>query len=168
MVAQSIKYRRGLTRFSVTALLLAGLLFSPISTFATMTLGMGLGAPASFAIPALIAEVASLAGISLSPQEMLVIYYGSGIGGAVAVGTIFSLPIFVSYFSHSPFEKGALIDSKRIVYYTPSWLYPCISPRAAELRQLLCPELSTTLVLLLLTYLLGLALGASLLSLIHI
>ncbi len=163
---QGVEYKRGLTRFSVTALLLAGLLFSPISTFATMTLGMGLGAPASFAIPALIAEVASLAGVSLSPQEMLVIYYGSGVGGAVAVETIFSLPIFVSYFSHSPFAAGAIIDGRNILEYTPHWLYPCTLSRVVELRKLLSPELAGTVLLLLLTYLLSLALGVSLSTMI--
>lgn len=139
------EYRAGLTTVSAVAMVLAGALFIPVTTYATFTLGVGLGAPAVFSVTLLISELASLSRYKLSKQEMLIVYYGTGVGGTSASSILAFNILQNSYFVRSPFSWSANIGGKPLALLVPNWIAPPYGSPAYALRNLFQPAFAEAL-----------------------
>jgi len=141
------KYQPGLTIVSAIAMIVAGALFIPVSTYATFSLGVGLGAPAIFSVTLLIGELASLSRYKLTKQEMLIVYYGTGVGGTSASAILAFNILFNSYFVRSPFAWSATINGKPLALLVPGWIAPPYGSPAYALRNLFQPAFAEPLLI---------------------
>jgi hypothetical protein len=144
-VNSKVDYKPGLTIVSAFAMIIAAVLFIPVTTYATFTLGIGLGAPAVFSVTLLISELASLSRYKLSRQEMLIVYYGTGVGGTSASAILAFNILFNSYFIKSPFAWGAMIDGKPLALLVPGWIAPPFGSAAYAFRSLFQPAFAEAL-----------------------
>lgn len=146
---------------SLLALILAAVVFIPVSTYTYLLMGTALGMVSIFFVTLLFTEIARLTYAELTKQETLIVYYGSAIGGAVS--TVYFLVVYRSYFVHSPFAWSASIGGKPLALLVPSWLTPPLDSPAHHLRNLFHPDflpvvsLYTTMLALTLIADLGLA-----------
>ncbi|MCD6509382.1 MAG: hypothetical protein J7L11_03205 [Thermoprotei archaeon] len=131
------EFRTGITWRSILALVLAGIIFIPISNYLYLVLGSGMGGTSTFFITMLFVELTSLSYAPLTPQETLMVYYGTGIGGYTSP---YYLVVYRSYFVRSPFAWSAHIEGKPLAMWVPSWLTPPYYSKAHALRTLFTPE----------------------------
>jgi len=138
--AKSEELKSGLTWRSLLAVITSALIFIPISTYASLVLGSGMGAVAVYFITLLVSQLALLSGRPLSPNELLMVYYGAGVGGASGLASAYGLIIYRVYFVQSPFAWSYTIDGIPLAKLVPSWLAPPLTSETYELRTLFHPD----------------------------
>ncbi|MGC8601826.1 MAG: hypothetical protein ACP5LS_05350 [Thermoprotei archaeon] len=85
---QKPQFKPGFTWRSALGIIGSAVIFIPVSMYASLMLGSGLGGPAVFATTILMVELSKLFRQPLTKQETLILYYGAGVGGVSYGGTI--------------------------------------------------------------------------------
>lgn len=112
----------GLTWRSILTTVLAILAFIPVSTYMYLVVGTALGNVSILFITLLFAELSRLSYARLRSQEVFMVYFGAGWGGASIL--IYYTLVFRHYFIHSPFAWSVNIDGKPLPYMVPDWMVP--------------------------------------------
>jgi len=138
--ANSEEFISGFTWRSMLAVVGAALIFIPASTYTSLVLGGTLGGMAVFFVALLVAEISRLLNVKLSKQEMLIIYYGAGLGGVTGLGTFFGNLVYRAYFVQSPIAWSFKINGKPLPLLVPNWLAPPLGSNAYIYRTLFYPD----------------------------
>jgi len=132
---QPAELSSGFTWRVVFVIFLTAMVFIPVSTYASLVLGSTvIGGVASLFMTLLIFKLAQLFGQRLSPQETLLLYYGTGVGGAAF--SFMGLIIYRVYYIHSPFAWSATIDGTPIALLVPEWMAPRYGSPAYAVRSI--------------------------------
>ena len=129
----------GLTWRSFLAIILTAVMFIPVSIFTALTFGGSvIGSVAVAAVTLIFTELMKYSFNPLTKQEVLMVYYGAGIGGVS--GVIYQLLIYRSYFVNSPFSHSAKVGDVPLALLVPEWLAPKYGSPAYQIRSLFQPE----------------------------
>jgi len=147
-MAQEIRkpeFRPGFTWRSALGVTGSALIFIPVSMYASLLIGSGLGGPAVFATTVLMVELAKMFRQPLTKQETLIIYYGAGVGGVTWGGTLVSLILYRTYFIHSPFAFAYKINGVPLAKLVPTWMAPPYNSPAYNVRTFFQPAFAPAL-----------------------
>jgi len=131
---KKIEFKPGFTWRSALGIIGSAVIFIPVSMYASLMLGSGLGGPAVFATTILMVELSKLFRQPLTKQETLILYYGAGVGGVSYGGTIMSGILYRTYFLHSPFAFSYKIQGIPIAKWVPVWMAPPYNSPAYNVR----------------------------------
>ncbi|MEM2299068.1 MAG: hypothetical protein QXW23_06065, partial [Thermofilaceae archaeon] len=131
-------FSAGLTWRSLLAMILAGLIFLPASTYLWLAVGAGASVAATYITVILFSALARLYGASLSRQELFIIYsVVGGIGGAMP---LFYWLVFRSYFVNNPLSLEFKLNGLPVRDLVPYWMSPPVNSPAHALRTLFYPD----------------------------
>ncbi|MEM1853502.1 MAG: hypothetical protein QXR56_07405 [Thermofilaceae archaeon] len=131
-------FSAGLTWRSLLAMILAGLIFLPASTYLWLAVGAGASVAATYITVILFSALARLYGASLTRQELFIIYsVVGGIGGAMP---LFYWLVFRSYFVNNPLSLEFKLNGLPVRDLVPYWMSPPVNSPAHALRTLFHPD----------------------------
>ncbi|MGC8632657.1 MAG: hypothetical protein ACP5UI_02730 [Thermoprotei archaeon] len=133
------QFKPGFTWRSALGIIGSALIFIPVSMYASLLLGAGLGGPAVFATTVLMVELSKLFRQPLTRQETLILYYGAGVGGVTWGTTFVSLILYRTYFIHSPFAFAYKINGVPLAKLVPVWMAPPYNSPAYNVRSFFQP-----------------------------
>jgi len=132
------EFKRGLTWRVMLALILAALVFMPASIYLNLVAGTTVASAAIYVIVLIFNEFARRAGVSLTPQELFLIF--AVVGGLAATIPPYYWWIYRAFFTTSPFTSSILVNGVPLNKIVPSWLSPPQSSPIHELRTLFHPD----------------------------
>lgn len=133
-----LAFQPGLTWRSILAMLMAALIFLPVSIYLWFAVGSSVSVAATYVTVILFSAMARIYGSKLSKQELFIIYSTvGGIGGAMP---LYYWLIFRSYFVNNPLSLEFRLAGIPVRNYVPVWLSPPASSVAHQLRTLLHPD----------------------------
>ncbi|WP_449462636.1 hypothetical protein PQ610_00765 [Tardisphaera miroshnichenkoae] len=138
-------FKSGLTWRSSLGIIASAVIFIPVSIYASLLIGSGIGGSAVFATTLLVVELARMFRQPLTKQETLVLYYGAGVGGTTWGGTLVSAILYRTYLIHSPFATAYKIDGIPLEKYIPSWMAPPLGSPAYLIRSFLQPAFAPSI-----------------------
>jgi len=139
------EFKPGLTWRSALGVIGSAVIFIPVSMYASLLIGSGLGGPAVFATTVLMVELARMFRQPLTKQETLILYYGAGVGGATWGSTLVSLILYRTYFIHSPFAFVYKINGVPLAKLVPDWMAPPYNSPAYNVRTFFQPAFAPAL-----------------------
>jgi len=143
--AEKPEFKPGLTWRSALGVIGSAVIFIPVSMYASLLIGSGLGGPAVFATTVLMVELARMFRQPLTKQETLILYYGAGVGGATWGGTLVSLILYRIYFIHSPFAFVYKVNGVPLAKLVPVWMAPPYNSPAYNVRTFFQPAFAPAL-----------------------
>ena len=136
--SSSQSFQPGLTWRSLLAMVLAGLIFLPASTYLWLAVGSGASVAATYVTVILFSALARIYGTSLTRQELFIIYsIVGGIGGAMP---LFYWLVFRSYFVNNPLSLEFTLKGIPVRDLVPNWMSPPPSSPVHSLRTLFHPD----------------------------
>lgn len=134
-----IRFKSGLTWRVIFAMILAALIFLPVSNFLYLSALVVLGAPAAYIIVILFSEILRMQGEHLSKQELFIMYSVLG-GVAGAMPSMYYWLVFRGYFVNSGIASAFSIGGTPIRDLVPSWMAPPQGSDVYEFRTLMHPD----------------------------
>jgi hypothetical protein len=135
---QRLEFQPGLTWRSLLAMVLAGLIFLPASTYLWLAVGAGASTAATYVTVILFSALARIYGTRLSRQELFIIYsIVGGIGGAMP---LFYWQVFRSYFVNNPLSLEFKVGGVAVRDLVPVWMSPPPTSPVHSLRTLFHPD----------------------------
>jgi len=131
-----VEFKSGLTWRVIFAMMVAALIFVPVSVFLYLSVLATIGAGAVYVIVILFNEILRMQGQRLSKQELFTMYT---VLGAVASGgwfTIFYWLVFRGYFVNSEIALAFKIGNTPIRNLVPQWMAPPPDSEVYHLRTL--------------------------------
>lgn len=128
----------GLTWRVVLAILLAGLLFLPVSIYMNLVAGAVVGTAAIYVIAIIFSEFSRMFGSRLTRQELFLIY--ATVGGVASTIPVYYWLVYRSFFVTSPFIREFRIEGVDLIKLVPSWLAPPPPSPVHHIRTLMHPD----------------------------
>jgi len=124
----------GFTFRVMMIIILAAVVYVPVSTYTSLLLGAGFGGQ-QFFMTLLFVNLLWMLGQKLTKQESLMVYYA--MAAVTGVGFSFvNLIIYRVYFIHSPFAWANKIGDSPLALLVPEWMAPPYGSSAYKTRNL--------------------------------
>ncbi|MEM1909351.1 MAG: OPT/YSL family transporter [Sulfolobales archaeon] len=130
-------FKPGLTWRVIFALLIAALFFVPINIYLNLVTGGTISSAALYVIVLLFSLFASIAGSSLTQNEIFVMY--ASIAMTVSIIPPYYWLVYRAFFVNSPSTYAYVLDGIQLPYLVPDWLAPPPGHPAYHLRTLIQP-----------------------------
>lgn len=142
--AERRNFQRGLTPTSIFAMILAALLFLPVSLYLNLVSGTTVAGAAVYLLALLVSELSRLAGKELKKQELFIIY--STVGGVAGFIPIYYSLVFKGWYVRAPFNYAYKLHGIPLPLLVPPWQVPPPTSPAYVMRTFLHPDWSPALI----------------------
>jgi len=116
------------------AILLAGVLFVPVSTYISLFVGGGISMAATYLIVILLNEITRMSGKRLTKQELFITY--TTIGAVAGTVPFYFWLIYRVFLVNTPIAQTFLLGGIPLVKMVPSWFAPPPASPSYSLRTL--------------------------------
>ena len=159
--SNSPSFKTGFTWRVLFALILAAVLFLPVSLYVNLVAGATIAAAAVYVIVLIFSSFSQYYGANLSKQELFLIY--ATVGSVAGFIPPYYYLVFRAYFVQSPFTRIFSIGGVPIPDLVPEWLTPKAGSEAYVLRTFFhadfIPSLTLITLMSILTFLAEWSLG---------
>ncbi len=131
-----VEFKSGLTWRVVFAMVVAALIFLPVSNYLYLSSLVVVGAGSAYVIVILFSEILRMQGQRLSRQELFIMYAVlAGVGGAMP--SMYYWLVFRGYFVNSGIASAFSIEGTPIRDLVPVWMAPKIGSQVYQTRTLI-------------------------------
>jgi hypothetical protein len=139
------EFKSGFTWRVLFALIIAAVLFLPISLYINLVAGATVAGAAVYLIILIFSGFSDYYGVNLTKQEVFLIY--ATVGGIAGLIPPYYWVIYRSYFIRSPLSHIFQLKGIPLCNLVPSWLAPPFDSTAYAFRTLLHPDFAASLLL---------------------
>jgi len=135
-----IEFKSGFTWRVAFAMVVAALIFIPVSVFLYLSAMVVVGAGAVYVIVILFSEILRMQGQRLSKQELFMMYSVLGAVGGGGWFTMFYWLVFRGFFVNSDIASAFSVNGIPIRDLVPTWMAPPPASQVYQLRTLMHPD----------------------------